>query len=332
MGVVAAVLKKIEESVARNATQTKALPNLCCGGRLKRANVRGQSGSPCFLSVSQLRNGITNRSITCAVPGKFSSHLPRTSSAFPQQHNVPPSNVQKKSILRKETLQTQTSLSRLPPPSFRRGELLGHNSGRHSPKSVPSLRRTQPANSPSLIAQTISREKNQGPIKSFGATLQAFVLYKKRATNVNLCSLDDGIPVHEKINVAALSPLHLSDAFDALEEYFCAFPQASLFVLTLQPLQKYSEKIIWTSFSPTHRTVTQPSPLKRRLCPSIVVSSTPTSFTQTFLLSFAFATVASQKTGTISITFLQWHQHCTAHNPTDQNGAQQHLQNRPTFA
>ena len=114
--------------------------------------------------------------------------------------------------------------------------------------------------------------KKSRPYKSFGATLQAFVLYKKRATNVNLCSLDDGIPVHEKINVAALSPLHLSDAFDALEEYFCAFPQASLFVLTLQPLQKYSEKIIWTSFSPTHRTVTQPSPLKRRLCPSIVVS------------------------------------------------------------
>ena len=175
-----------------------------------------------------------------------------------------PATCRKKNILRNETLQTQTSLSRLPPPFFRRGELLGHNSGRHSPKSVPSLRRTQPANSPSLIAQTISREKNQGPIKSFGATLQAFVLYKKRATNVNLCSLDDGIPVHEKINVAALSPLHLSDEFDALEEYFCAFPQASLFVLTLLPLQKYSEKIFWTSFSPNspycYATITAETP------------------------------------------------------------------------
>ena len=77
------------------------------------------------------------------------------------------------------------------------GELLGHNSGRYSPKIVPSLRRTQPDNSPSPIAQTLSRKK-KGTIKSFGAALQAFVLHKKGGTNVNLCSLDDGILVHEK--------------------------------------------------------------------------------------------------------------------------------------
>ena len=41
LGVVSAVLKKTELSVARNATQTKALPNLYCRGRLKGANASG---------------------------------------------------------------------------------------------------------------------------------------------------------------------------------------------------------------------------------------------------------------------------------------------------
>ena len=149
------------------------------------------------------------------------------------QQCVPPATkgpsqqrAEKKSIPWNQTLHTQTSLSRLPPPSFRPESCWATTVVGTLRRVVPSLRRTQPANSPSLIAQTISREKNQGPIKSFGAALQAFVLHKKRGTNVNLCSLDDGILVHEKINVAALSPLHLSDAFDALVEYFCAFPQS----------------------------------------------------------------------------------------------------------
>ena len=114
--------------------------------------------------------------------------------------------------------------------------------------------------------------KKSRPYKIFWRNSPGFRSIQKESNERQFVQFGRRYPVHKKINVAALSPLHLSDAFDALEEYFCAFPQASLFVLTLQPLQKYSEKIIWTSFSPTHRTVTQPSPLKRRLCPSIVVS------------------------------------------------------------
>ena len=115
-------------------------------------------------------------------------------------------------------------------------------------------------------------QKKSRPCKIFWRNSPGFRSIQKESNERQFVQFGRRYPVHEKINVAALSPLHLSDAFDALEEYFCAFPQASLFVLTLQPLQKYSEKIIWTSFSPTHHTVTQPSPLKRRLCPSIVVS------------------------------------------------------------
>ena len=96
VGVVVAVLKKTELSIAHNTAQTKALPNLYCGGRLNGANVPSQSDSPCFLLILQLRNDITNQLVTCAVPGKASNHLLCTSSAFSQQQKVPPSNEQKK--------------------------------------------------------------------------------------------------------------------------------------------------------------------------------------------------------------------------------------------
>ena len=109
-----------------------------------------------------------------------------------------PATCRKKNTRRNQTLHMQTSLSRLPPPSFPPGEFLDHNGGRHSPKSVPSLRRTQLTNSTVLIAQTTSREKNSGPIKSLDAAVQAFVRHKKRGTTAHLCSLDDSIPVHRK--------------------------------------------------------------------------------------------------------------------------------------
>ena len=138
----------------------------------------------------------------------------------PSNKRSHPATCRKTDTGRNQTLHMQTSLSRLPPPSFPPGEFLDHNSGRYTPKSVPSLRRTQPTKSTTLIAQTISREENSGPIKSLNAAVQAVVRHKKRGTNANLCSLDDSIPGHKKTNVAAVSPLHLLDAFDALVEYF----------------------------------------------------------------------------------------------------------------
>ena len=188
VGVVAAVLKKTELSVARNATQTKALPNLCCRGRLKGANVPGQSGSPCFLSVSQLGNDITNRSVTCAVPGKFSNHLLRTSSAFRQQQKVPLSNVQKKRAFHGIKLCTRRLLYQdsLHLPSGRR--VVGPQQWSVLSEDRPFLKENATNQSPSLIAQTTSREKNQGPIKSFGVALQAFILHK-REEQTSICAV-----------------------------------------------------------------------------------------------------------------------------------------------
>ena len=72
-----------------------------------------------------------------------------------------PTAFRKKRTPWNHTPHMQTSLSRLPPPSFPPREFLGHNSGQYSLKSTPFLRITQPINSLLLIAQTITHKKTK---------------------------------------------------------------------------------------------------------------------------------------------------------------------------
>ena len=135
------------------------MPNFGFGGRLKGTNAPGQSGFHCFLSILQVCNYITNRSLPYSVPSKISNDLLGTSRAFTLQQKGPTSDMQKKNTKWNQTLHRQASSPRLPPASLPPGEFLGHNNRWYSPKSVPALRSTQTTNSTSLIAQSISRKK-----------------------------------------------------------------------------------------------------------------------------------------------------------------------------
>ena len=103
-GAVAAVWKKTKLSMPRKTTQT----NLCFWGRLKGANVPAQSDSLEFLSVSQVRNYITNRSVTCAVARKILKPSPSHQPHVHLQQKVRPIDVQKEEE-RTESKSTHTS-------------------------------------------------------------------------------------------------------------------------------------------------------------------------------------------------------------------------------
>ena len=103
-GPVAAVWKKTKVSIPRDATQT----NLCCWGRLKGASVPAQYDSLESLSASQVRNYITNRSVTCAVARKILKLSPSHQPHVHLQQKVPPIDVQKEEQ-RTESKSTHTS-------------------------------------------------------------------------------------------------------------------------------------------------------------------------------------------------------------------------------
>ena len=244
---------RLEENgaiVACNTTQTKALPNLRCGGRLKGANIPGQSDSPCFLSVSQLRNDITNRSVTCAVSRKSSNHVLHTSSAFSQQQNVPPSNVQKKEHSTESNSAHADFFIKTPSTFLPARRVFGPQQWLVLSEERPFLKENATNQLVIAYRPNYKPRKKSRPYKIFLRSSPGFRSTQKEKNERQFVQFGRQYPSTRKNKRRRIVTVPSFRCVRRSYRVFLRFSTVSLFVLTLQPLHKYAEKIIWIYFSP----------------------------------------------------------------------------------